>query len=652
MSWINIDASKFAHTSQHRPVHREYHEFSHYVMHTLYKGKWPEPVNPSVPEVNHGGYANPSTSDSFVEGFATFMAIGMFQTIGDTIPHSPVRVMDTLVEGRIQVLKELETNYKAWDRDGRAEELAVAGVLWDLLDTEEDYQLSTKNSQIVDMIFNESLDLYDLNQNGVMDRMELITECLMRFSSVSHDENYSALLNNEDLVLLLGTAVSMPAGEAELIKDGLIEKHDNHDLLTKYDTDSQGSLDKEELSVLVADNEEVIVVTKYTYANKLIKAYDQDGDRELDESELIKMLAGEELRRKVVGQYDLDADDYLSISEVAKMAKDQSGSLLADMLVPGSQMKFIDCPQQLTKETYLQLVTPHDDDDVEIPFSEIWAILRQYHQDFTAVYESFISKYPDQKEAIDEIFKAHGFFSDVNPRNQQWDAGEEIGRAADASTEERKMRRSIQPLPGQFIKVDNDVPYYDVAVLFPFQPHLSYVTRTSNDNGLVYVPVPPESYYALITVEAEGVETKNPLKFNTNLFNATYGDSVKQGYFMEYEFELEGEIPVLPSFSFDESDVSERSEDEATGSGSESDSGSGSNAAIIVVPIIVIAAIAAAAFVFLRRRRTMPVPAGGPVKPPSAESIKSPSETHCSKCGAPNAQGAAFCKKCGSNIDS
>jgi len=65
-SYITIDAEKSIHESVYRPRNREYHEFSHYIMHAMYQ-KWPAP-SPDLPvtieEQNHGGYINPSTSDS------------------------------------------------------------------------------------------------------------------------------------------------------------------------------------------------------------------------------------------------------------------------------------------------------------------------------------------------------------------------------------------------------------------------------------------------------------------------------------------------------------------------------------------------------------------------------------------------------------
>ncbi|MBN2852024.1 MAG: hypothetical protein JXQ23_04740 [Clostridia bacterium] len=98
-----------------------YHEFSHYIMHCLY-GKFPL----SDADVNHGGYANPTTGDSFSEGFAHFMSIVMQQYFGNESP--------AIIPGR----GNIEVNYKAWQQSGKAEEFAIAGVLWDLVDDASD----------------------------------------------------------------------------------------------------------------------------------------------------------------------------------------------------------------------------------------------------------------------------------------------------------------------------------------------------------------------------------------------------------------------------------------------------------------------------------------------------------------------------------
>ena len=100
----------------------EYHEYSHHIMSSVY-GKIPQgSADAQVEEINHAGYTNPSTTDSFVEGFAVFMPEVIKDKLG--IPNAGV---DTK-HGSI------EENRLAWGAQGYDELFAAAGILWDLYD--------------------------------------------------------------------------------------------------------------------------------------------------------------------------------------------------------------------------------------------------------------------------------------------------------------------------------------------------------------------------------------------------------------------------------------------------------------------------------------------------------------------------------------
>ncbi|MCX6694846.1 MAG: carboxypeptidase-like regulatory domain-containing protein, partial [Candidatus Altiarchaeota archaeon] len=111
-----------------RPKNREYHEFSHHIMYSEY-GAWPE--GKSMPgDKNHDGFLNPSTGDSYVEGFAEFMAMTMSEYTDDPdVPKPP---------SKYAALGDYEDNYKTWGHRGRDEETAIAGALWDLHDKENE----------------------------------------------------------------------------------------------------------------------------------------------------------------------------------------------------------------------------------------------------------------------------------------------------------------------------------------------------------------------------------------------------------------------------------------------------------------------------------------------------------------------------------
>ena len=109
--------------STNRPKNREYHEFSHHIMYSEY-GAWPDGRSESGVK-NHWGYLNPNTGDSYLEGFAEFMALIMSEYIKDP---------DTQPADVYAGFGSMEDNYRTWDNRGRSEEFAVCGVLWDLHD--------------------------------------------------------------------------------------------------------------------------------------------------------------------------------------------------------------------------------------------------------------------------------------------------------------------------------------------------------------------------------------------------------------------------------------------------------------------------------------------------------------------------------------
>ncbi|MDG6218899.1 MAG: hypothetical protein QCI00_05620, partial [Candidatus Thermoplasmatota archaeon] len=113
-----------------RVPHVEYHEFSHYIMHNLYK-KIPQSPPAPLQDVNHAGYLNPTTADSYVEGFAQFMSV----VIANHYQHWWMK--EDVSQSYSSVCTHhgsLEVNDLVWGNRGRDEEWAVAGVLWDLID--------------------------------------------------------------------------------------------------------------------------------------------------------------------------------------------------------------------------------------------------------------------------------------------------------------------------------------------------------------------------------------------------------------------------------------------------------------------------------------------------------------------------------------
>ena len=123
-SEILIAASDASISDSDRPKNREYHEFSHHVMYDIY-GSWPE--GDKLPgNKNHNGFLNPSTADSFMEGFAEFMALVISDELSQDNSH--------IYAG----FGSMEKNYRPWDGMGKDEEFAVASLLWDLYDNDNE----------------------------------------------------------------------------------------------------------------------------------------------------------------------------------------------------------------------------------------------------------------------------------------------------------------------------------------------------------------------------------------------------------------------------------------------------------------------------------------------------------------------------------
>jgi len=104
--------------------HLIYHELSHYIMTMLYYPDYPGGRSDDA-DTYHGGYANSYTGYSYSEGFAFFMEsiMGLYYYNEPAVANG-----------------SLEENHKAWENSGFSETLAVASVLYDLIDsgTEDD----------------------------------------------------------------------------------------------------------------------------------------------------------------------------------------------------------------------------------------------------------------------------------------------------------------------------------------------------------------------------------------------------------------------------------------------------------------------------------------------------------------------------------
>jgi hypothetical protein len=137
---ILISASDASISSKNRPDNREYHEWAHHLMFAEY-GSWPK--DRSLPNTkNHDGFFNPSTADSYMEGFAEFWAMVISEHFGEKEPD--------IYAG----FGSMEEDYKPWDARGFYEELAIASLLWDMYDSnnEEGDRLSLTVDEMWDVL--------------------------------------------------------------------------------------------------------------------------------------------------------------------------------------------------------------------------------------------------------------------------------------------------------------------------------------------------------------------------------------------------------------------------------------------------------------------------------------------------------------------
>lgn len=486
-------------TTPLRPKNREYHEFSHYAMYEIY-GKFPEPTATyEVKEENHGGYLNPTTADSYVEGFAHFMAMVIAE-------HYDFWWNQEDYPSHGGMWGDLEVDYVPWLGTGYAEELAVASTLWDLYDGPTQHAGSQRVADLKKKQYQELLEDFDGNENGMLDGDEVAFYIAAQLADSRYHTTWKKLITS---------------------------------LAILYDADNDQTFDKKELGEMLRAEE-----IEPEDPSVFLEEWDSDKDGGLGLPELLVYLSGktlDQLRAQARKSYTLqDAVDSIQLRE---------------------------------------------DDQVDLTLKEIWKVLKQYHSDFTSVYQAFVSNHPEQKEEIDRVFISHGFFADRDKGNSEYDPGEplrdgngnqrydqgehyvdlatggvrydENETVGSAANWERPGRRSYQYLPGMFIKVDNNHTYYDLDIeLYDHNspthpiPTWQYIVTSTNQNGYVYVPVPPEPYNATVTVQPKGTDTANPLVFTSSEFNQAYHQSVEKGYYIEHSFRPGGKEPGLDGSSW------------------------------------------------------------------------------------------------------
>jgi hypothetical protein len=153
---ILISRNDAGYSNSNRPKNREYHEFAHHLMYATYGG-WTNGSKVSG-SINHNGFLNPNTGDSYEEGFAEFIAMAISDKYGDSNPADGVTKPEIYAS-----FGSLENNYRPWDSRGYLEEFAVASLLWDLYDSnnEEGDSITMSLENIWSVLKVQRNDFYD-----------------------------------------------------------------------------------------------------------------------------------------------------------------------------------------------------------------------------------------------------------------------------------------------------------------------------------------------------------------------------------------------------------------------------------------------------------------------------------------------------------
>lgn len=379
------------------PDNREYHEFGHHFLADAFNNA--QPSNPG--DENHAGYyANPSTTDSFGEGFAEFYSMMVSKHIDRRPAAHYYRV-----EGSYY---DMELDFRPWLGLGTAEELGIAGLLLDLEDGPDDYAVGRENAAVV-------VDSYDIIDDPAYGRL-IVGEVTNRADALEYSQQtmVAAVFRDEaDNQVDVGYGVTVPwdipGGETAFFPIAFPED-------------------------LVYDSVEVVAFEGH----------------------------------------------------------------------PGNVLT--------------------DDDPVDLDLQEVWDTIRGYTSehpnsngflfDVADLYAAFsaaqgrMDNDGDGVDDVDQVFRAHGFFADVDG-DRSFSNDAELGRTDHPAFEAfpaRVPRRDLPPMPGSLAAITGAAAGTRVLVQasLPAPNEYSgyaYVT-TPDDEGYVHVTVPPPEYEATVTLIA------------------------------------------------------------------------------------------------------------------------------------------------------
>jgi parallel beta-helix repeat protein len=186
----------------------------------------------------------------------------------------------------------------------------------------------------------------------------------------------------------------------------------------------------------------------------------------------------------------------------------------------------------------------HDDEFMTATLDTLWAVLGDttYNnmRDMKDVYDALVAAGVGQTDSVpdncptadftdlDDVFIQHGFFYDAD-NDQEYDCGEEIGRAANSGRPGRRHAPSIDA----FIMADVAFPSgitgpvtITVGIHFEESPELNYSYETLLQDGQLYIEPPPPHSLATVIISARTNQlgSINPLVMT----NVEYWDIVAQ----------------------------------------------------------------------------------------------------------------------------
>ncbi|MBS3749396.1 MAG: hypothetical protein KGY67_06825, partial [Candidatus Thermoplasmatota archaeon] len=477
----------------------------------------------------------------WMEGFAAFMAVVIANHYDRWWAEGPLEKSPA----GYPMAGSLDTNYRAWMYEGRAEEYAIASFLWDCIDSEEK-KFNAKGvwSLASGQVFGDFFfDGWDHNNDGIATREEIsIGVLLMLFG-----DPIDSVIYPPNIILI--------AGVTEDLGDFDIEPDMN--IFETYD-DGDDILNEDELENMAEIIDNGYYQKPYKIADKWIELYDDDGNGNISLEEAKKILKVHEIIMDLQGKNSTaDWDDIKTWLDSEYLAPFM-GKLINKfcMGLPDDGWTRDEFDSYILKN-----VTREDDDYTNWSFEKLWGeVLSRKHKDFSSVLYWFPIENEEERKDLFWLLRLHGMYqkklkgngvydsgeayNDTN-NNQNWDPGEPFidypptwtispGDIYGSPSNYQRIGRNSTPyFKGQYIKTPDGE--YDISyiIMNGFNITDVIVYSAESEDGMLYVPIPPESFIGIFETNKRD---KGPLvTFSSNYFNTNYEEIIERGYITSIE---------------------------------------------------------------------------------------------------------------------